>query len=120
MQENKQNNKFRPWEIVLLVILTPIIFVLGYMSLGTLFVGSVGLLIPEWLFTIWGGLTILGLDALWIIITSKFWPHGKVKSKIILTVLVLTVSAAYRLFVHIDDSGSKVMYKEDYTANYGS
>jgi hypothetical protein len=96
MQENK-NSPLYKIDIVILIILVPLVFGVGYMSLSTLFMGSIGLLLPDWFFTIWGVGAILSFDALWVVITFKFWTHGNTRLKIFLTAMILTISASMLL-----------------------
>lgn len=93
MQEKKVSSLNKK-DIVILIILVPLVFWVGYMSLGTLFMGRIGALMPNWFFTVWGGSAILGFDVLWGVTTFTFRPHVKIRLKIFLTVLILTLSAS--------------------------
>jgi len=96
MQENKKI-PIRKRDIVILVILVPLVFWVGYMSLGTIFMGRVGLLIPDWFFTIWGLVAILSFDIIWVFVAFKFWSHKNTRLKVYLTALILTLSASMLL-----------------------
>jgi len=99
--QKKKEYRMTVMEIIIIIILVPLVFVGGYMSLGTLFMGRIGALMPNWFFTIWGVIAILAFDVLWIIIVSKFWPQRKVRLKIFLTVLILTLSLSALLSLWI-------------------
>ncbi|MCX6826906.1 MAG: hypothetical protein NTV06_06555 [candidate division Zixibacteria bacterium] len=85
-------------DIIILITLAVLVFIGGYLSLGALFMNtSMGLLLPDWFFTIWGGLAILGLNILWVVIIFRFCPHGHIKLKTFLTTLVFALSVSLLL-----------------------
>lgn len=71
-----------------------LIFVGGYQIFGPLLMGRVGLLLPDWFFTVWGGLAILSLNGLWVVVAFKFWHGGNVKFKLFLTSVIIALSAS--------------------------
>ena len=82
-------------DIIILITLAVLVFIGGFLSLGALFMNTgMGLLLPDWFFTIWGGLAILGFDVLWVIVTFKLWYHGNIKLKVFLTASVVALSAS--------------------------
>ena len=99
MQEKKQ--KLRRWEIVSMAILTPIIFSVATMLLLRP-IENVVYYPHRKISTLVAFLVDLGFDVAWIII-MKLWPLENIKVKIVLTLLVLTFSAAIlTCFIIID------------------
>lgn len=90
MQDDKGKYKLRRWEIVLWVILTPIIY-LGTTML--LFKPMNSVYMPDWFFSWLGFFIVLGFDVVWFVI-MRLWPLKNIKVKIVLTLLVITLSAS--------------------------
>ena len=90
MQEKKRKFPFTPLETILLAILTPIIY-LGTTML--LFKPMNSVYMPDWFFSWLGFFIVLGFDVVWVVI-MRLWPLKNIKVKIVLTVLVITLSAS--------------------------
>jgi hypothetical protein len=89
MQENKRKLSLTWWEIVCLAILALIVYFGGTMLLGK----QMNLHLGPWFFTPVGLLVVLGFDIIWVVL-MKLWPLQNVKVKLVLTVLVLTLSVS--------------------------
>ena len=72
-----------------MTILTPIIYWAGFRLLFE----PINYLMGEWFFTPLGLFAVLGFDVVWIIII-RLWPLRNIHVKIVLTLLVLTLSAS--------------------------
>ncbi len=91
MQEKKRKFPLTPLETILLAILTPIIYVGGFMSLVVWQKRSY----PDFFENNPYGLSyfiVLGFDAVWIVL-MKLWPYRNIKVKVVLTLLVFILSA---------------------------
>jgi hypothetical protein len=89
MQEEKRKLPLSRWEIVCLAILTPIV----YWRAMRLLIKPMNEHMGYWFYTALGLLVVLGFDIVWVIM-MKLWPLKNAKVKIVLTVLVLTLSAS--------------------------
>jgi len=88
MQKKKREFPLSSFEIVSLVFVLPAIF---YYS-GRLLWEPINSHAPMWFFSFLGLLAILGFDCAWISL-MKLWPLKKLRVKIYLTSLILTISA---------------------------
>ena len=89
MHNDKCKHNLRRWEIVSLIILTPIIFLVATMLL----LRPVNSYAPYWFSTPLGFFIVLGFSIIWIIV-MRLWPLKNIRVKILLTLLVLTLSGS--------------------------
>ncbi len=89
MQDKKRKNPLSRLGIVCLVILIPIV----YWRTTLLLFQPMNLYTPLWFSPQLGLLVIVGFDIMWVIL-MKLCPLKCTKVKIVLTVLVLTLSAS--------------------------
>jgi len=91
--DDKQKYKLRRWECILWVVLTPIAYLaLCFIVTSTEYDYPHRELIHLFKSESMPYIAILGLDTLWVII-MKFCPLGSRRTKIILSLLILTLSA---------------------------
>ena len=86
MREYKWKQLQRHWKVVLLV---PVVYAIGVIFLYE----PINYFMDDWFFTWRGVLTVLGFDVIWIII-MVLCPLGSIKVKVVLTLLVLALSAS--------------------------
>jgi hypothetical protein len=110
MNEIKRKSPLSKIDIVILVILTPLVFWFSYMSLVALIMGRVGLLLPDWVFTIWGLVAILSFDIIWIFADFLLWPHKHIKIKAYFTAFILSLSASILLSLWVAKGFSESMH----------
>ena len=92
MEEKKRRFPLKIYEVVLLIIMIPVVFYysgkLFWMALES---GS-HQWIPYWFMGIWGVLTVLGFNCMWIIV--MIFGHLKnIRIKIYATIFILTISS---------------------------
>ena len=88
MQEDERKFPFRCWEIVSMSVLVPIIYLTAVLSIFGKEYNLPWRMVSDRLVVF----MILGLDMTWIIL-MKFWPLKNTRAKVLLTLLVLTLSA---------------------------
>jgi len=89
MRENTRKFPLGYWEIVFLAILTPVI----YLGATRLLFEPINFHMGYWFFSWLGFFIVLGFDVVWVVL-MKLWPLKNIKVKIVLTLLVLTLSAS--------------------------
>ena len=86
MRDHNMAKIQRHWKVVLLI---PIVYAIGVIFLYE----PINYFMDDWFFTWRGILTVLGFDVIWIII-MVLCPLGSIKVKVVLTLLVLALSAS--------------------------
>jgi hypothetical protein len=99
MQEQRKEFPLRTWQIVLMVILTPIIFGGGY---GILYKSIIKIWVLRRMPISLSFFLILAFDAGWLIMMIKL-PLKSIKLKIILTWLIVVLSASLMTYLFILD-----------------
>lgn len=99
MQEQTHKFPLRCWEVVLLAILTPIIYVGGY---GILYKSIIKIWVLRRMPILLAFLLILAFDIAWVIMAIKL-PLKSIKLKIISTWLILVLSASLLTYLFILD-----------------
>jgi len=77
-------------EVVLLIIVTPIVFYFLIKLLSE----PINKDAPNWFFSFWGVLLILGFDCLWLMI-MKLCPLKMLRIKIYTSIIVFVISLAF-------------------------
>lgn len=99
MQEQTHKFPLHSWEVVLLVILTPIIYVGGY---GILYKSIIKIWVLRRMPILLAFLLILAFDMVWVIMAIKL-PLKSIKLKIISIWLILVLSASLLTYLFILD-----------------
>ena len=93
IEMDKQKNMLHRWEVVLLVVLTPIIYLaLCFITTNTEYNYPHRKLMHLFASELMPYVVILGFDVLWFVV-MKYWQFGNKKVRILLTLLVLVLSA---------------------------
>ena len=100
MQDKKRKFPLSVYEVVLLIIAIPIVFYYSGKLLWLIWESETPPWVPYWFtnwFTgIWGFLTVLGFDCLWII-AMIYAPLNNLRIKIYTTIFILTISTVILL-----------------------
>lgn len=86
MRDHNMGKIQRHWKVVLLI---PIVYAIGVIFLYE----PINYFMDDWFFSWRGVLTVLGFDVIWIII-MVLCPLRSIKVKVVLTLLVLALSAS--------------------------